>query len=271
MINFNGTILPNSESGIINRAFSYGDALFDTMLCTQGKLIFSEEHYFRLLAGMRQLRMDIPMFFTQQFWEKEILKTLESNSLTTARIRTTVFRNSEGFYLPLSNEIGFIIQTQVVTHIISDTFQIGIYKDHTVGTNSLDNIKTTHRLINVLASIYAQENHLDTCILLNHRKQIVGGIHANLFAVFGPIIKTPALSEGCINGIIRQKIIQIISKESDLKIIETELTPFDLQLADEIFLTNSILGIQSVYEFKKKNYNNKIALHLANELQKLFE
>ncbi len=128
MINFNGTILSKSESDIINRAFSYGDALFDTMLCTQGKLIFSEEHYFRLLAGMRQLRMDIPMFFTQQFWEKEILKTLESNSLTTGRIRTTVFRNSEGFYLPLSNEIGFIIQTQVVTHIISDTFQIGI--DH---------------------------------------------------------------------------------------------------------------------------------------------
>lgn len=270
MVNFNGTILQDSGMNLINRALSYGDALFDTLLYQHGKLIFLEEHYFRLLAGMRQMRMEIPGFFTQNFWEREILKTLESNFSTTARIRTTVFRNSDGYYLPLSNEIGFIIQTNTVTKHHSDSFQIGIFKDYTVGTNTLDNIKTTNRLINVLASIYAQENKLDTCILLNHRKQIAGGIHTNLFAVYNQIIKTPALSEGCINGIIRQKLIQLISKEIDLKIIETELTPFDLQLADEIFLTNSILGIQSVYGYKKKNYNTKIAIYLANKLEKLY-
>ncbi len=58
--------------------------------------------------------------------------------------------------------------------------------------------------------------------------------------------------------------------DRELKIIETELTPFDLQLADEIFLTNSILGIQSVYGYKKKNYNTKIAIYLANKLEKLY-
>ena len=78
MINFNGelqhpdTIKLTSE----NRAFKYGDAIFETVKVIRQKVIFWEDHYFRLMSSMRMLRMKIPMEFTLEFLEKEILKTV---------------------------------------------------------------------------------------------------------------------------------------------------------------------------------------------------
>ncbi len=119
----------------------------------------------------------------------------------------------------------------------------------------LSNIKTNNRIINVLASIYADENDYDNCILLNENKNIVEANNANIFLVTGNIIKTPPLSEGCINGIIRKKIIEILLKDNFYKLIETKITAIELLQADEVFLTNSIIDIQSVTNYRKKKYN----------------
>lgn len=269
MINLNGTIIQNPDAFTTNRSFLYADALFDTLLFQNGKIIFAEAHYFRLLSSMRQLRMEIPPFFTQDFWETEIHKTIQINTWVKARVRTTIYRDSIGLYKPDSNTIGFVIQVSPIHESETENYKLGIYKDNFLNTNSLDNLKTTSRLINVLASIYVAENHLDNCVLLNHKKQVACAMNSNLFMVNGNTIKTPALTEGCINGITRQKLIQILSKSADFQLIETEILPFELQNSDEIFLTNSIMGIQSITEFKKKTFSNTIGNILQKELDKL--
>ena len=76
MININGKLLfeQNIKLSTENRGFKYGDAIFETIKVSNNRIIFWEDHYFRLMASMRMLRMKIPMEFTLEFLQKEILK-----------------------------------------------------------------------------------------------------------------------------------------------------------------------------------------------------
>ena len=81
MINFNGNLIENANFiSNENRGYKYGDALFETLKVVHGKILFWEDHYFRLMASMRIMRMQIPMDFTMEFIEEqEIVNTLEAN------------------------------------------------------------------------------------------------------------------------------------------------------------------------------------------------
>ena len=107
MVNFNGNIQENSNFSIeSNRGFLYGDAIFETIKVLDNKVLFLEDHYFRLMASMRICRMEIPMNFTMEFFEEQILKLTNSLEKSNSfRVRFSVFRNSDGFYTPISNEI----------------------------------------------------------------------------------------------------------------------------------------------------------------------
>ena len=110
MINFNGNLV-SIEQPILtasNRSFKYGDAIFETIKMVDELCIFLEDHYFRLLASMRMLRMEIPMHFTLSFLQEEIAKTARVNELTDARIRLNVFRNDGGLYSPLNHDISYV-------------------------------------------------------------------------------------------------------------------------------------------------------------------
>jgi branched-chain amino acid aminotransferase len=76
MINFNGSFLPSE--GLLsssNRAFLYGDGVFETLKVVNSKVLFLEDHYFRLMASMRIVRMQIPYNFTLEYFEEQIIST----------------------------------------------------------------------------------------------------------------------------------------------------------------------------------------------------
>jgi branched-chain amino acid aminotransferase len=270
-MNLNGTILTNNKPIFhhSNRAFKYGDALFETIKVINLKMMFLEDHYFRLMASMRMLRMQIPLQFSLEFFQNEILKTLNSSNLINARVRITVFRRDGGLYLPKSNAIEYLIEVKNLDDTISENYEIEIFKDYFVSSGLLSTLKTTSKLINILGSIYASENSLDNCILLNEKKNVVEATNGNLFLVIGNVIKTPPISDGCIKGIIRKKLIEIINKSQKFKIEEVQISPYELLKVDEVFITNSIIEIQPVTFYKKKEYNTTIGLELKRELHYL--
>ena len=141
-----------------------------------------------------------------------------------------------------------------------------LYKDFYVQADLLSTLKTTNRLINIVGSIFAQENDYQNCILLNHQKNVVGFLNGNLFLVVDNQIITPPLTDGAINGITRKKLIDVIKKTNEYSIIEKTISPFDLQKADELFLTNTTIGIQSVSKYRKKEFQNKIAKNILGKL-----
>ena len=272
MINFNGELLfkENIKLTTDNRGFKYGDGIFETIKVVHKKVIFWEDHYFRLMASMRMLRMKIPMEFTLEFLEKEILKTvavLEDGA--NFRVRLNVFRKDGGLYTPKTNAIDYLIEASESNYKTKETYEIDVFKDFYNYSGLLSTIKTNNRMLNTLASIYANENDLDNCILVNERKGVVEVANANIFIVKNNIVKTPALTEGCIKGVVRSKVIDILIKNKDFTIEETVISPFEIQKADEVFITNAIMGIQAVTKYKKKSFNTDLAGKLHASLKVL--
>lgn len=269
MVNFNGQVIDESDLKISNRnrALAYGDGIFDTLKFEEGTLIFIEDHYFRLMSSMRMLRMKIPMNFTLEFYESEIMKLIEQSEVQEdLRIRVTVYRKDGGLYLPLTNEIDYLIEARPLTLQEYDAYEIELYKDFPVVSSLLSTIKSNNRLLNVLASVYADENSYQNCLLINEKKNLVEAINSNVFLIKGKDIYTPAIESGCVNGIIRKKIIGLIQESDDYILHETTVSPFELLKANEVFLTNSITEIQSVDKYRKRNYQT----NETNRLKDIF-
>ena len=274
MVNFNGTLHDTSSNllSIENRGYAYGDALFETIKVVHGKVLFWEDHYFRLMASMRIMRMEIPMNFTMEFLESEILKTLEANALikATARVRMNVHREAEGKYKPSSNDIGYNIITERLTSdfytLSTNTYTVDLFKDFYVAPGLLSTLKTNNKSINVLGSIFAKENNFDNCFLLNTDKTVVEALNGNLFLVKDRLIKTPPLSEGCLKGIMRKQIMELVGKLEGYILEEAPISPFELQKADELFITNSIVGIQPITNYRKKEFTAEVSKVLLEKL-----
>ena len=258
MINQNGSLKSRDDFNLSldNRAFKYGDGIFDTLKFEDGIICFLEDHYFRLMSSMRMLRMRIPFDFTLDYYEKQIRFTLEANSLNSkARVRVNVFRKDGGLYTPLTNEINFLIETNALsTPSSNEIIEIELFKDFPLASGLLSTIKTNNRMVNILGSIFAKENDFQNCILINEKKELVEALNANIFLIRGNEILTPSLDSGCINGIVRKKLIELLKKQEKFIVKEQSISPFDLLKVDEVFLTNSIHEIQSVDRYRKKKY-----------------
>lgn len=272
MVNFNGTIVPSSENILAeNRAFLYGDGVFETVKILDGKVLFLEDHYFRLMSGMRIVRMKIPMDFTMEFFESQLLETAAANNcLDSARVRITVYRNSGGFYFPKDNAVGFVISAMPLENTVyvidKNQYEVDLFKDFYITKQLLSSVKTTNKLINITASIYADENALQNCLLLNDSKTVVEALNGNVFMLIGSKLVTPPLSEGCLNGVMRKQILAIAKKIEEIEVSEESISPFDLQKADEIFITNVITGIQTVTKYRKKDFGTAFAESLLVKL-----
>ena len=272
MINFNG-IISSEQSNLLtqNRAFLYGDAVFETVKIIDSKILFLEDHYFRLMASMRILRMEIPMNFTLEYIEEQIMALVKNNDLEqSARARITVYRNDGGYYLPQNNTVSFLIHSVALENTLysiqDKSYEVDLYKDFYVTKHLLSSVKTVDKIINITGSIYASENDLDNCLLLNDSKNIVEALQANIFMLMGNKLITPPVSEGCLNGIMRKQILALAKKMENIEVVEEPISPFDLQKADELFITNVIKGIQPITKYRKKEFTTDLAKKLLEKL-----
>lgn len=272
MINFNGTIVSHDTSLLTdNRAFLYGDAVFETVKIKDSKVLFLEDHYFRLMSSMRVIRMEIPMNFTMEYFEELILELVLAKQIqTSARARITVFRNDGGYYLPKTNTVSFLVNAEPLLDPLyllnQKEYVVDLYTDFYIPKQLLSSIKTSNKIINVTASIYANENGLDNCILLNDSKNVVEALQGNFFMLKGSKLVTPPISEGCLNGVMRKQILSLARKMENLEVVEEIISPFDLQKADELFITNVIKGIQPISKYRKKEFTIDLATELIRKL-----
>ena len=272
MINFNGEIHDtNFQLSVSNRSFLYGDGVFETLKIVNNKILFFEDHYFRLMASMRIIRFEIPMSFTMEYIEEQILNLVKIIAIQNcARVRFTVFRNEGGFYLPTDNSISFVINAIELEakqyRILKNDFEVDLYKDFIVPKQLLSTLKTANKITHITASIFAKENQLDACLLINETKNVIEATNGNLFMLLGNKLITPPISEGCLNGILRKQIIYVAKQFESIQILEQTISPFDLQKADELFITNVIIGIQPITKYRKKEFGTLLAIQLLEKL-----
>ncbi len=273
MINIDGSILEeNTHISINNRGYAYGDALFETIKVVNGKILFWEDHYFRLMASMRIMRMEIPMSFTMEFLENEIFKTIEANALSDAssRVKLQVHRKEGGLYTPETNHISFVISVKLISEdfylLNEDFYEVDLFKDYYLSPSLLSTLKTNNKALNVVGSIYAKENNLNNCLLLNTNKHVVEALNGNVFLVKDNKIKTAPLADGCLKGVMRTQILRIIEAIPEYELVEDSISPFEIQKSDELFITNVITGIQPVSKYRKKVFTNQASKLLLQKL-----
>jgi len=272
-INLNGTYRkadePNLNHG--NRGFQYGDALFETMHANGKVIQFFDQHMERLTKAMGMLKMEIPLNISGKTIEKEIGRLLHKNRhLKGARVRLTVFRNPGGGYTPENNACSYLIETSPLQH---DTYRLndkGLFIDVFPALKKpihpLSNLKTTNDLIYVMAGLYKKEQGLDECLLMNERDEIIESVSSNVFMVYDGVLVTPPLASGCLEGIMRE---QIMDCAYALKMKVSDHLPLrltNLMEAEEVFLTNAVKGIQWVGGIRQKRYFKQTTRKLLSVL-----
>jgi branched-chain amino acid aminotransferase len=273
-INFNGEILPEDTKvlTVANRSFKYGDGLFESMRMLKGQLKFANEHAKRLQKGMKALKIDGYSQMDSWFLKEKAEQLASVNKIKHGRLRLTVYRDSEGLYTPSQNKVGYLLEIQPLDEpryfLNSKGLIIDVYTELSKPTNFLSNIKTCNSLVYVLAGIHKSQNNLDDVLLLNQNGFLCEASSSNVFVYYQNHLYTPALSEGCVEGVMRQVVIDIANR-TGIPLTEAQINPEILYEADEVFLTNAVKGIQSVMGYGIRRYFNKVSKTLMDELNKL--
>lgn len=271
LINWNGEQIDITQFNISpgNRSFRYGDGCFETMKMINGKILLQQYHFERLFGALKQLKLDTPQHFNADILSWQITELAKNNNhLDFARIRLTIYRKEEENQLP-GHATGYIIQTfkgDNASNLYNKKgLKIGIYPDATKSCDLFSSIKSNNYLPYIMAKIWAQEQNLDDAIVCNCFNRIADTTIANIFIVENGIIKTPPISEGCINGVMRRNIIAYLQSEN-LPFTEEPIYLEQLLNAKEVFLTNAIIGIKWVSSIEKSGYTNEISSILFNKI-----
>ena len=273
---FNGEFIRKSELNISlnNRAFKYGDGVFETIRVIKKEPLFYIEHIKRLSLALELLKIDFSIDFLKTELKQNIVRLLNANKFFSgARIRITVFRGGEGLYTPTNNKMEYLIEASELENeyytLNKRGLNIGIYNEVKITYSEFSNFKTINSLPYILAGIFKKQNRFDDCILVNNSNNLIEGISSNLFILKNNILYTTGAQSGCIEGIMKNIVIDIALSKSMTVFDEALLTEEDLLTADEIFMTNVISGVQWVLSYKKKRYYNKFSRVLISELNKL--
>ena len=262
--NWNGKIVPEGTPIISadNRGLRYGDGLFETIKIMNSCLVMPDEHFARLWNGMQRLQFDIPKHFSPDIMEEQVIALAKKNGhADAARVRLSIIRGDGGLYDAKNHFPHYIIQTWALPEgngeWNSNGLVAGIYTEATKSCDSISNLKHNNYLPYVLAALYAKKEKWNDAIILNSQQTVCDSTIANIFTVKDEIICTPALSQGCVAGVMRHALIQFL-KKSGWQITEKAITVDELSLAEEVFFTNSMYNIRWVKQINESTYSNKI-------------
>ena len=274
----NGKIISANEPtlNVTNRSFRYGDALFETMKVTNGKIQLVQYHFERLLSGLQLIKIDIPKLFIPEKIVSEILQLCKRNKCEDlARVRLTVFRSDGGFpstssgQVESDNSLQYLIECWPLSNtgnqMNENGLVIDVFTDARKSCDKFSNLKSANYQPYVMAALYAKENQLNDCLVLNVHERICDAGIANVFWIKDEIIYTPPLTEGCIAGVMRRYLLEKIQGTRH-KVQEKICRINELENADEVFLTNAIQGIRWVRQFRSKNYFNQQIVQIWNEI-----
>ena len=247
---------------IDNRSFLYSDGFFETIKVINFKCINFSYHYNRIEKSCNLFKFNFNV--SESVLNTLLEKLATENNIIGGRIRVVFFRESGGKYLPLNNSSSFVAEIESGQNSFSfneNGLEIGLYNRIKKGINPLSNCKSTSAPISVFASMYAKENNLDDCLLVNSDNNVIQSTNSNLFIVSDNRLITPPILDACVSGTMRSFILQ------NFEVKERSITEHELLDADELFLTNAIQGVRWVEKFIEKKYqSNNIAKLVFDKL-----
>ena len=251
-----------------NRGFRYGDGLFETMKILNSEILLEKYHFQRLFAGLALLKFEIPKLMNADILKEKILQLCKKNECEKfARVRLSVFRGNGGLY-DEAESLQYIIEcwpvNESVNKLNENGLVIDIFPDARKSCDVFSNLKSANFLPYVMAAIFAKENKLNDCLVQNTYGNIADATISNIFLIKNGIVSTPALSEGCINGVMRKFLLEKM-QSANYKVQEGAITQDDIETADEIFLTNAMYGVRWVGQFRDSMFTNQQTFKIYND------
>lgn len=274
-INWNGKIVEKDKFHISpdNRSFRYGDGFFETMKIADHNILLANFHFARFFSSLQLLSFDVPVFFTQEYFTEQIQNLLKKNKHSSlARVRLMIYRGNGGLFDPENMYPNFVIQSWPLSESINELnangLTIDIYTQARKVCDSFSMVKSNNYLAYAMAALWAKKNRLNDCLLLNPYNNICDSAIANIFIVQNNLIKTPAIAEGCVKGVVRSYLIECCKKDN-IAISETAISVHDILQASEVFLTNAVAGIRWVKQLGERAYYEPFtAVKLYNDYMK---
>jgi len=274
-VNNNGVFVESDRPVITynNRAFCYGDALFETIRITNSTPQFLKDHILRLNKGMAVFKMEANTQLNEQYLENAIKELAAKNEVgTDGRVRLTVYRNAGGLYTPEDNTVSFLIEAGAIEEkgyeLNTKGYTVDLFPEYTKPRNALSSIKSANSAIYVLAGLYKKAHALDDCLLSNDKGHIIESISSNIFAVKNGVLYTAPVADGCLEGVMRKKVMEL-ARKNRIAVEEISIMQNVLLSADELFLTNALRGIRWVVAYKQKRYFNNTSKNLIEKLNEL--
>ena len=271
--------IDKANISVLDRGFTYGDGLFETMRVYSGKIFRLEHHLDRLFQSARSIFIELPI--TKNEIQSAIYAAIKLNGLSDSIVRLTVTRGElgSGVNVDYSSPPTIVILVKPVKAISKKTYKEGIgiklYKKSAIRTQGISNkIKSCNYLSNIILRENALKENFFEAVLLDHNHNVTEGTISNIFIIKNNQLKTPILNEFVLSGIIRQAILDLCL-ENNIPFKEDRITERELYEADELFLTNSgieVLPVRNINHHKLKNRGTRpMTKHIHMLLLKSFE
>lgn len=272
---FDGQIITTNTLKITtaNRAFRYGDSVFETIRCFGNQPYAFAEHYNRLCRAMTAVGMDLSCLPTCDVLERKVEGLINRNRyFVSARVRLMVFRHDGGLYTPQTDRCSYLIEASPLDVPVFEMNEKGlvadVFRDMGKSPDIISSFKTGSALLFVMAGRYKQQHNLSECFIINTSGKVIEALSSNLFWFKDDKLFTPSVASGCVDGVMRRQVLALAKNLG----IETREVPGvaeeELWNVDEIFVTNAIQGIQWVVGIGERRFFNIKTRQLFKEFLK---
>lgn len=258
---YNGNLIQEKDFhvGFDNRAFTYGDGVFETLITTNGKTALLPNHFDRLKSGICALGMNLPSGLTLDLLEKEIQLLVENNNISgQSRIKIMVWRKSGGLFSPTEKEAECLLTAASHQPPANVKHKAIIYKEVRNSYSPVSRYKTLSSLPYVMAGLAKNSHQVDDVILLDSDSHVSECLVSNIFFISGDIVYTPSILTGCKEGIMRKQILHLMNKEK-IRWEEGRFKESILMEADFVF-TSNVAGIAPIAQINERVYNPDSAI-----------
>lgn len=257
---------------VSDRGLQYGDGVWETILISSGKLILLDEHLKRLQWGCNSLKI-------KGLDEAVLCQEIEqiSKNINNRILKIIITRGSGGRGYSAQ---GLSYPTRILSlHKLPETIDLyrnsGINIQYCTTQLSHNPHLSGFKTLNCLEQVLARSELANDCqegLVSDIHGNIIEGTMSNLFLIVGEQVITPLLTQCGIQGIMRAYIISLLAKEK-FDLVERSVSEKDVNNADRIFFTNSIIGLwfvnninNTVFSSPKKNHDCSIIAYLQNEI-----
>jgi branched-chain amino acid aminotransferase len=264
----------DAKVSVFDHGLLYGDGVFEGIRVYDGRVFELEAHLRRLYESAKGIRLEISL--DKEKLVAAIKKTVEANGIVDGYIRLVVTRGAGTLGLNpfLCKDSRLIIIADKIQPYPEEVYETGmkVISATTVRNHPLaipPQVKSLNYLNNILAKLEALDNGVPEAIMYNHEGYVAEATVDNIFIVTDGVIYTPPVEAGALEGITRNLIIRL-AKQENLKVLEKNLTRFDLYACNEFFLTGTAAEVIGIVEIDGRTIGDGKPGPITKQLREKF-